>query len=114
MTTTTRTGFYGWGGYEWIEASERRGWRALSSWGADGWDLGDWPYVIISVRDFSADHRYELCEYCEGDLTIHTFSTLLARQQAIDTIAHGWWRRREELWYVEGDPRFNGPYRSRR
>lgn len=37
-------------GYSDMEAAAKEGWRPIAGWGADGWDLGDWPYVVISVR----------------------------------------------------------------
>ena len=56
-------------GYERIEVARRWKWEAIPSWGRDGWDLGDWPLVVIFHRD-SAD-GFELAENCEGDVTAY-------------------------------------------
>lgn len=38
-------------GYSDMEVASGEGWHAVSGWGRDGWDLGDWPYVVVSVRN---------------------------------------------------------------
>lgn len=63
------------------------GWHAVSSWGLSGWDLGQWPYVVISVRD--AD--FDLLSTCEGDRDVYHFDTPEDRDAAIDYLF---------LWYA--------------
>lgn len=41
-------------GYDDMDVAESEGWKAVSGWGRDGWDLGDWPYVVVSTRDVPA------------------------------------------------------------
>jgi hypothetical protein len=53
-------------GYSDMEAEEGRGWRALPSWGRDGWDLGKWPYVVLYKRERDDKPRFELMAICEG------------------------------------------------
>ena len=36
------------GGYDWQEEIEEEGWAVIPNWGVDGWDLGEWPYVMIA------------------------------------------------------------------
>lgn len=68
-------------GYDWMEtAREKLGYTTLSSWGLDGWDLGDWPYIVIQI---SADRKTVL-DYCEGDLTFSTFETVEDASAFID------------------------------
>ena len=49
-------------GYSDCEAEERRGWRVVPNWGADGWNLGAWPYVMLYVRDTAS------CQSCGANL----------------------------------------------
>lgn len=44
-------------GYGDMAVAEREGWTTLAGWGADGWDLGDWPYVVISTRTRTATYE---------------------------------------------------------
>ena len=63
--------FYSDEGYGWIEKSrDKLGLDAVSGWGLDGWDLGDWPYVIYSLTS----DRLTVVAYVEGDLTFETFA----------------------------------------
>jgi len=107
-------------GYEDMEAEEGRGWHALAGWGRDGWDLGNWPYVVIYVRnvktcgtcganltDGSGDGvnghwanctsnagRFELMQIVEGDRDVYRFATQDDRNAAIDYLF---------LWYAAGE-----------
>jgi len=108
-------------GYSDMEQEQSKGWKVISGWGADGWDLGDWPYVAFYVR-----HRtvFELLQIVEGDRSQWTFDTQQDLYAAIDYLF---------LWYSAGedwapvtyeqrdalnagqldiDTRFRGPYRS--
>jgi hypothetical protein len=40
-------------GYDRMDSVMDRGWHAVSAWGRDGWDLGDWPLVMYFVRNRS-------------------------------------------------------------
>ncbi|MDJ0315771.1 hypothetical protein [Arthrobacter antibioticus] len=40
----------GWSGYDYMERANAQGWTALALWGKDGYDFGQWPYVIGFVR----------------------------------------------------------------
>lgn len=83
-------------GYGDMEVAERRGWTTISSWGHDGWDLGDWPYVVISTRTTNASNtgQYELQQVCEGDHTRYQFDNAADREAAIDYLF---------LWYAAGE-----------
>ena len=102
-----------------------------ASWGRDGWNLGDWPYVMIYVRETSGrfephhpDGRFELMQIVEGDRTVYRFLTAADRDAATDYLF---------LWYAAGarwaplgyedrlrldageltvDEKFRGPYRE--
>lgn len=119
-------------GYDDMELNERAGWSTLASWGADGWDMGEWPYVVYSIRENDATRRFELLEVCEGDHSRWSFSTRYDLYAALDMIL---WISNEnvraaalnlpddETYDAKGyalpipadlDKRFRGPYGKRR
>jgi hypothetical protein len=110
-------------GYGDMAAEEKRGWGVLPSWGRDGWNLGDWPYVVVYVRD-RAGEQHELMVICEGDRTIYAFDMAMDRTAAIDYMfawyaagqrwAEWTWEDRERLdvGHLEVDLKFRGPYRQ--
>jgi hypothetical protein len=79
-------------GYSDMEAEEKRGWRALAGWGRDGWDLGDWPYVVMYTR--RSGDKFELMQIVEGDRTAYEFATADDRRAALDYLF---------LWYAAGE-----------
>jgi hypothetical protein len=52
------TGGDGYDYISWVEHNE--GWEAEASWGLSGWDLGEWPLVILFTKDEPTDS----CPYC--------------------------------------------------
>jgi len=103
-----------------MEIARKAGWSPLSSWGADGWDLGDWPLVVLSVR--TRGGRFELLSVCEGDHDLYAFDTKPDLHAAIDYLfvwyQQSWERSpvtvdREALdaGLVTVDDRFRGPAR---
>ena len=89
-------------GYSDMEVAATEGWRPLAGWGADGWDLGDWPYVVISLRNVQTSNLrrwptiqtvYEMRQTCEGDVTGYAFDSAEDRLAAIDYLF---------LWYALG------------
>jgi hypothetical protein len=88
---------YGGGdGYDRMETVKPQGWRAVPSWGRDGWDLGTWPLVVIYHRE--ADGSFDLATNVEGDATTYRFPTRELRDAATDLIALFYWRSRSEDW----------------
>lgn len=101
-------------GWDDMEVAAEDGWHAVSGWGRDGYDLGDWPYVVISVRDtataspgtsYDRAQRYQMRQTVEGDTTVYAFRTPEDRAAAIDYlfIWYGIGREYEE-WAVLGVP----------
>lgn len=109
-------------GYGDIEVADKAGWTPLYSWGADGWDLGDMPYVSFQVCE--RDGAFLLQTIVEGDHDLWSFPTRGDRDAAIDYLF---------LWYAAGkrwapltyeqrealdaggfeiDPQYRGPYRT--
>lgn len=86
-------------GYDVMEVAMGHGWRALPSWGRDGWDLGSWPLVVIYYR--TRPGQFDLAEYVEGDVTTWRFPTSELRGEAIDRLAFDHWKYKGEPW-VEG------------
>ena len=56
----------------------REGIELFESFGArtglDGWDLGDWPYVVVYVAE--RNDEFGVRTYCEGDLNDKWFATV--------------------------------------
>ena len=117
-------------GYGDIEADRKLGWQALSAWGSDGWDLGEWPYVVISIRDFSGSitpDRFDLLSVCEGDHTVYSFASVEDRNAALDYLFLWYMARNSEriLGFaidrealdrgeVTVEEKYRGPYRANR
>jgi hypothetical protein len=79
-------------GYDRIKTAQQHGWRAVSSWGLEGWDLGAWPLVVISHR--RTTRGFELAYNVEGDITVYRYPTRDLRDAATDCLA---------LWHWEHD-----------
>lgn len=78
-------------GYSDMEVAAEEGWHAISGWAQDGYDLGDWPYVVISARNavtvilgVRVGTAYEMRQTCEGDTTVYRFESVADRNAAID------------------------------
>jgi hypothetical protein len=82
-------------GYEFMTAARQEGWRTLPSWGNDGWDLGEWPYVVLMVRQREGGH-FEVVEHVEGDLTFYEFPTQEVRADALTFLFLVWAKDRIE------------------
>ncbi len=86
-------------GYGDMEVARSEGWTVLSGWGSDGWDLGDWPYVVLSIRRVAGapvqglEPAWELLSVVEGDHTVYRFASEEDRSAAIDYLF---------LWYGIG------------
>lgn len=105
-------------GYEFIETYRRFGWRAIPSWGRDGWDLGSWPLVVVLLRNTAVGERrrYELAYYVEGDVTVWLFAKPEEREAKVNELAWFHWRWEGAPWIAgvpEGDEpaELKGPYR---
>lgn len=103
-------------GYEDMEVESARGWSAVPSWGEDGWDLGEWPYVVYYVNATNG-----LLQICEGDREFWQFDSAEQRSAAIDhlflrTCDHPEITVVREAWeYGEQVPeRFRGAFSSAR
>ena len=89
-------------GYGDIEVATKLGWTAVSSWGHDGWDLGNWPYVVISIRNVGdlycgAAWQYQMRQTVEGDTTNYGFASAEDRNAAIDYL-FGWYAAKQDWW----------------
>jgi hypothetical protein len=86
------TGFAPWGsGYDFIDGISPT-WRTIASWGRDGWDMGDWPYVVVAYR--ASSHHGWLTVVCiEGDLSIRHHVDEVALTSFLDAEARRWWTR---------------------
>ncbi|SLK12585.1 hypothetical protein [Arthrobacter sp. P2b] len=82
------------GGYDWMELIEEHGWAVIPSWGSEGWDLGQWPLVMVAgIR--TADgigNLFGVATYCEGDVTCTFYRSKSQQHEAITKHAHYWWK----------------------
>lgn len=107
-------------GYDWARELPA-GWKAVYSWGSEGWELGSPPYQIVAHFDDVLDVVYGLAHYIEGDVTVTAYGSREARDAATDELALSAWLWGEngprEGLPAEGTPaagisaRFRGPYR---
>ena len=74
-----------------MEQAAKEGWKIIASWGRDGWNLGDWPYVVISAR--VTDGQFEMQQVVEGDHDQYRFGSYADLEAAIDYLF---------LWYAAG------------
>lgn len=103
---------YSGDGYRWQNATagvaEEPHWHIPGSWGRDGWDLGDWPYVQYGWVDVE-DRAFGYLSYCEGDLDIYVFATREERDRKLDESALFHWLHRErDRHLMEGIARRRG------
>ena len=108
-------------GYDVMSVANRFGWRDVAAWGSDGWNLGDWPYVVIYFRETPGGGRsaYQLAYYVEGDVSVYGYATEDERTRATDELAFFHWKNRCEKWvdgiddYWQMPEHLRGPYRPR-
>jgi hypothetical protein len=105
-------------GYDRIKAAQQHGWRAVSSWGLEGWDLGAWPLVVI--LHCRGARGFELAYDVEGDITVYQYPTREVRDAATDCLAFWHWKHAGEDW-VDGvesidvaPDRLRGPFSQKR
>lgn len=109
-------------GHDWVR-NLPPGWTLVTSWGSEGWTLGNPPYVYVAHCD-SIGNVYGLAVYVEGDVTVNAYGSRALRDAHTDEFALNNW-----LWLengpLEGLPpkdtpaasipaRFRGPYRPDR
>lgn len=106
-------------GYDFIASSDAgKMWRTLSGWGADGWDLGDWPFVIVQVAQEGTGDAlaYLVRTRVEGDLDVWRFRTQKEAYAKIDHLAWWYWLRNGERYGLTREAlgadvdRYRGPY----
>lgn len=79
-------------GYDWMDEAIGAGWRVIASWGADGWDMGDWPYVIVGYR-MLPDNTYISIVRVEGDLIARHHPDHADLTEFLNKTAHAYWQR---------------------
>jgi hypothetical protein len=106
-------------GYDRAGIVRKVGFEPISAWGRDGWDLGDWPYVMVFGR--LTARGFEVVVNCEGDAFTERFDTLEDRNAYIDGIALDYWRMLEngpdvsKVGSVEEMPaEYRGPFSWKR
>lgn len=84
----------GWGdGWDWMDELEGTPWVQVPNWGLDGWDLGQWPYVVVVIcSPGSGAKAFGVGTYVEGDLTREAYATRAEMITRVDEIAAFYWR----------------------
>lgn len=109
-------------GFDDMDVARADGWSVLSAWGRDGWDLGNWPYVVLSIR--TVDGKYQVQQVVEGDHDVYEFSSEEDRDAAIDYLFLWYAIANSQRWMplthldwerldaggIQVDPKFRGPY----
>lgn len=87
-------------GYDWMDAASETGWHTLSNWGKDGWDAGQWPYVMVSLAKTADEHGnlYGMTTYCEGDMVTTFYRSQSEQWKAITAWCHWHWKHSGEQW----------------
>jgi hypothetical protein len=105
-------------GYDRIRTARQYGWRAVPSWGLEGWDLGAWPLVVVWHRRTTSG--FELAYDVEGDVAVYRYPTRELQDAATDCLALWHWKREGKDW-VEGvesidaaPARIRGPFTQKR
>jgi len=111
-------------GYDFFGVGHNNGWKTVYRWGADGWDIGEWPYVVYLTRKLTwpGMSGYQLASYHEGDIEIRTFDTSEEREAVLDEAALCYWKHDPQSCGLEneiaaiqaGGPipeKLKGPYR---
>ncbi|MET3370669.1 UNVERIFIED_CONTAM: hypothetical protein ABIE34_003946 [Jeotgalibacillus campisalis] len=81
-------------GYDWMDVIGEHGWVVIPSWGCDGWDLGQWPYVMVAgIRTADAiGNLFGMATYCEGDVKTTFYRTKARYWDAITEQAFNHWK----------------------
>jgi hypothetical protein len=109
-----RGAWHGGMGYDWMAEALPRPWRPVPSWGASGWDLGDWPLVCVAHYRDSAG-RLAVVQYIEGDLLARVCDDPAELDRATDAIARECWERDPEAGPPDLDaPEARGAYSRER
>lgn len=84
----------GWGdGWDWMDELGPTPWVPVPLWGLDGWDLGEWPYVIVCIcSPGSGTQAFGVATYVEGDLERQAYATRAEMIARVDEIAAFYWR----------------------
>lgn len=78
------------GGCTWINQLSAP-WRPVGGWGANGWELGNWPHRIMVHCDLPVLGVYGLATHVVGDTAVEAFVSREERDAATDQIAVRWW-----------------------
>ncbi|MBT2598038.1 hypothetical protein [Arthrobacter sp. ISL-72] len=81
-------------GYDWMDVISEHGWAVIPSWGCDGWDLGQWPYVMVAAIRTADEigNLFGIATYCEGDVTCTFFRKKTQLWDAITEQAFFHWK----------------------
>lgn len=82
-------------GYDYIDQAEAAGWTTIANWGEEGYDFGQWPYIIgfaRAVDNGEGGRRFGFGLYVEGDTTTTYYDTAAECREAISRQAFWFWK----------------------
>lgn len=82
-------------GYGWMALLEGTGWEPLANWGAEGWDAGAWPLIVLATTittDQQGRPIHGLAVYVEGDTSTSWYRDRAALYEAITETCHFHWK----------------------
>ncbi|WP_427175242.1 hypothetical protein [Arthrobacter sp. 92] len=81
-------------GYDWTELIEAEGWAVIPNWGSEGWDVGQWPYVMVAATRTadSIGNLFGVATYCEGDVSCTFYRGKVQQWEAITEQAFFHWK----------------------
>lgn len=79
-------------GWDWM-ANVPRPWSVIGVWGEEGYDIGDWPYVIYALGHAEVDgvEYFGYTKHVEGDIYTYWFAGERNRDLAVSEEARWDW-----------------------
>jgi hypothetical protein len=92
----------GWGdGWDWMDELGPTPWVPVPLWGRDGWDMGQWLYVIVCIcSPGSGAKAFGVATYVEGDLDRRGYTTREEWLADVDMTAAHYWRLSDQPPHV--------------
>lgn len=116
---STEQGFdpVGGDGFDYMEFAQGEGWTPIAGWGLSGYDLGDWPLVMVLTKRDAAQNRWGMRIRTEGDLDTRWYASRAELVAGIDEWAAWWWRFQGDAPVADGlgeagpiPDEFRGPF----
>ena len=87
-----------------ISDFKHHGWQPISYWGRDGWELGNYPYVQVFIKDDQVEGvptDFLVAEYADGNIRLFNCANTEQRVKFLDKLAFSYWQ-------ISGTPNVDG------